>query len=83
MTVSTQDLIFTEEFSNTYDTMELDGASLFIHGQAGSGKSTLLEWFRSHTSKKHIVLAPTGVAALNVRGETIHSFFKFKTIDYT
>jgi ATP-dependent DNA helicase PIF1 len=78
MSLLTENLIFTDEFSNAYDAMELDKACMFIHGQAGSGKSTLLEWFRSNTTKKHVILAPTGVAALNVRGETIHSFFKFK-----
>ncbi|MFA4889172.1 MAG: WYL domain-containing protein, partial [Candidatus Omnitrophota bacterium] len=41
-------------------------------------KSTLLDYFRSVTRKKIVVLAPTGVAALNVRGQTIHSFFGFK-----
>ena len=51
---------------------------MFITGRAGTGKSTLLEYFRSETRKKIAVLAPTGVAALNVKGQTIHSFFGFK-----
>lgn len=51
---------------------------MFITGRAGTGKSTLLQHFRSTTKKNVVVLAPTGVAALNVGGETIHSFFKFK-----
>jgi len=50
---------------------------LFLTGRAGTGKSTLLTYFRKHTAKKHVVLAPTGVAALNVKGQTIHSFFGF------
>ena len=52
--------------------------NVFITGKAGTGKSTLLSYFRSHTGKKIVVLAPTGVAALNIQGETIHSFFGFK-----
>jgi len=50
---------------------------MFITGRAGTGKSTLLQLFRKTTRKKTVVLAPTGVAALNVSGQTIHSFFKF------
>lgn len=52
--------------------------SVFITGRAGTGKSTLLTHWREHTKKKLAVLAPTGVAAVNVRGQTIHSFFGFK-----
>lgn len=50
---------------------------MFITGRAGTGKSTLLTLFRQTTSKKVAVLAPTGIAALNVKGQTIHSFFGF------
>lgn len=55
---------------------ERDGC-LFITGKAGTGKSTLLEHFSASASPKPVVLAPTGVAALNVQGQTIHSFFNF------
>lgn len=51
--------------------------NIFLTGKAGTGKSTLLQEFRTQTKKKVVVLAPTGVAALNVGGQTIHSFFKF------
>ena len=52
---------------------------LFITGRAGTGKSTLLQHFRGETTKKKVVvLAPTGVAAVNVGGQTIHSFFGFR-----
>ena len=54
--------------------------SVFITGRAGTGKSTLLDFFREATQKKVAVLAPTGVAAPNVKGQTIHSFFKFKPV---
>ena len=58
--------------------MENTGKNLFITGRAGTGKSTLLTYWRKITKKKIVVLAPTGVAALNVKGQTIHSFFRFK-----
>lgn len=58
--------------------MEKTEKNLFLTGKAGTGKSTLLEYFKNGTSKKCAVLAPTGVAALNVQGETIHSFFLLK-----
>lgn len=50
--------------------------SLFLTGKAGTGKSTFLRYICKHTKKKHIVLAPTGIAAINAGGSTLHSFFK-------
>lgn len=67
-----------EQFKKSLDLMEQTSKNVFITGKAGTGKSTLLEYFRSITNKKIVVLASTGVAALNVQGETIHSFFGFK-----
>lgn len=65
-------------FKRALDVMDNTSMNLFVTGRAGTGKSTLLDYFRTHTNKKIAVLAPTGVAALNVQGQTIHSFFKFK-----
>ena len=65
-------------FRRALDIMEGTDRHVFITGKAGTGKSTLLELWRSQTLKRIAVLAPTGVAALNVRGQTIHSFFGFK-----
>lgn len=65
-------------FQHALDLMENSRQNLFITGRAGTGKSTLLNYFRSKTAKKIAVVAPTGVAALNVQGQTLHSFFKFK-----
>jgi len=67
-----------EQFRHALDIMEGSNRSIFITGRAGTGKSTLLNYFRHTTQKKVAVLAPTGVAALNVKGQTIHSFFRFK-----
>lgn len=66
------------EFQKALNLMENTSKNVFITGRAGTGKSTLLSYFRNNTKKKVVVLAPTGVAALNVKGQTIHSFFKFK-----
>ncbi len=69
---------FNEQFQKALDRMENTSGHVFITGKAGTGKSTLLDYFRNNTSKKLIVLAPTEVSALNVSGQTIHSFFGFK-----
>ncbi len=50
---------------------------LYITGKAGTGKSTLLKYFRQTTDKMAAVVAPTGIAAINVGGQTIHAFFGF------
>ena len=65
----------TQEFKDCIDSMEQTDLNLFITGKAGTGKSTLIEYFRNTTKKRTVILAPTGLAALNVRGQTIHSFF--------
>lgn len=70
-------LVLSDDFSYTLDLLEKTDGSLFLTGKAGTGKSTLLNLFRQTTRKKIAVLAPTGVAALNVQGQTIHSFFGF------
>ena len=49
---------------------------MFLTGKAGTGKSTFLKYICAHTKKEHVVLAPTGIAAVNVGGQTLHSFFK-------
>ncbi|HNW45675.1 MAG TPA: AAA family ATPase [Elusimicrobiales bacterium] len=69
---------FNPQFSKALHMLENGTRSVFVTGKAGTGKSTLLLYFRAHTAKKIVVLAPTGVAALNVGGETIHSFFAFQ-----
>ena len=66
------------EFKQALELMENSGKSVFITGRAGTGKSTLLTHFYRTTRKNVVILAPTGVAALNVKGQTIHSFFKFR-----
>lgn len=66
-----------DDFERAIKLLNQSKKNLFITGKAGTGKSTLLQYFRENTKKQVAVLAPTGVAALNVKGQTIHSFFKF------
>jgi len=67
----------SDDFRYALDLLEKYNTSMFITGKAGTGKSTLLQLFRNTTHKRVVVLAPTGIAALNVQGQTIHSFFGF------
>lgn len=69
-------LDINDEFRSAFNLMERTKECLFITGKAGTGKSTLLKYFKANTGKKIVVLAPTGVAAVNVGGQTIHSFFR-------
>ena len=69
--------VFNDEFQEVYNTMENSNGNMLITGKAGTGKSTLLTYFRLHSKKKIAVVAPTGIAAVNVSGVTIHSFFHF------
>jgi ATP-dependent DNA helicase PIF1 len=72
-----QPIELTDEFKRALYIMEHTNRSLYLTGKAGTGKSTLLQHFLATTSKHVVVLAPTGIAAINVGGETIHSFFRF------
>jgi len=69
---------FNDQFQKALDLMEKTSRNVFVTGRAGTGKSTLLNYFRAKTKKKVAVLAPTGVAAVNIEGQTVHSFFGFK-----
>jgi ATP-dependent DNA helicase PIF1 len=67
----------TDEFKEALSRLEAAEEHVFITGRAGTGKSTLLRHFIANTKRRAVVLAPTGLAAVNVGGQTIHSFFKF------
>lgn len=67
-----------EEFKKAFEIAENTEKNTFITGKAGTGKSTFLNYFRENTKKEIAILAPTGVAAVNIKGQTIHSFFNFK-----
>ena len=65
-----------EELQQALQIIKYTRRSLFLTGKAGTGKSTFLRYICQHTKKKHVVLAPTGIAAINAGGSTLHSFFK-------
>ncbi len=75
--IDKQPLELNADFQYALNAIEKENRYLFITGRAGTGKSTLLQLFRNTTRRKTVVLAPTGIAALNVGGQTIHSFFGF------
>lgn len=58
------------------------GISVFLTGRAGTGKTTFLKYIVENTPKRCVVLAPTGVAAINAGGVTIHSFFQLPLCPY-
>jgi len=64
------------EFQCAWNLLQNTHKSVFLTGKAGSGKSTFLKYICKNTKKKNIVLAPTGISAVNVGGQTLHSFFK-------
>ena len=66
----------SEEFKQALQVIQFTHTSLFLTGKAGTGKSTFLQYVTATTKKKYVVLAPTGIAAINAGGATLHSFFK-------
>jgi len=64
------------EFQNALNLITHTHHSIFLTGKAGTGKSTFLRYVCQNTKKKHVILAPTGIAAINAGGATLHSFFK-------
>lgn len=70
------------QLSLAWKYVEETGVSVFLTGKAGTGKTTFLRFVADNTRKRAIVLAPTGVAAVNARGSTIHSFFSLPLCPY-
>lgn len=64
------------EFQDAYALLKYTHQSVFLTGKAGTGKSTFLRYICDNIRKRYVVLAPTGIAAINAGGSTIHSFFK-------
>ena len=69
------DVSLSSEQQALFDFLDKEDDHVFVTGRAGTGKSTLLAYFVANTGKNVAVVAPTGVAAYNVGGQTIHSFF--------
>lgn len=81
MTETVDSIIIDSRAKNPkfYEAVEFEresNALLYLTGKAGTGKTTFLKYIKQTTKKKHIILAPTGVAAINAGGNTIHSFFQ-------
>ncbi|MFH1504020.1 MAG: DEAD/DEAH box helicase [Candidatus Omnitrophota bacterium] len=70
------DIEVTEEYENIEKLLNNNLPILFVSGKAGTGKTTLIHYLREKLNKNVVVVAPTGVAALNAKGATIHSFFR-------
>lgn len=71
------DTEITDEFQQVLDLLSVATPPVvFVTGSAGTGKSTLIDVLRYELDKNLVVVAPTGVAALNVQGQTIHSLFQ-------
>ena len=64
------------EFQSAWQLISHTRQSVFLTGKAGTGKSTFLRHICGNTKKRHVILAPTGIAAVNAGGVTLHSFFK-------
>lgn len=77
-THSPQHLVLTDEFTDALERLNA-GSNLFLTGKAGTGKSTLIRTFLHQANRQVIVAAPTGIAALNVGGYTLHRLFSFPT----
>jgi hypothetical protein len=73
-----REIVLTDEFRQAL-TLLADGSNMFLTGKAGTGKSTLIRHFMTNTDRNVVVVAPTGIAALNVDGYTIHRLFGFRT----
>lgn len=69
-------LIHTEEFDTAFRFVTETNRNIFLTGKAGTGKTTFLKYLRQNSIKKTVVAAPTGVAAINARGVTLHSLFQ-------
>ena len=65
-----------KEWQDALQIVNFTRRSLFLTGKAGTGKSTFLRYVAKNTKKKHVILAPTGIAAINAGGSTLHSFFR-------
>lgn len=72
-----KDYVHDEFSEKLYNTIENTNKSFFITGKAGTGKSTFIHYFTKNTKKNVLLLSFTGIAAVNIGGQTIHSFFGF------
>ena len=67
------EMILTDEMKKVLDIVDNTEENIFVTGKAGAGKTTFLKYLIGHTKKKYVVAAPTGVAAINAGGVTLHT----------
>ncbi|MEA3496220.1 MAG: AAA family ATPase [Bacteroidota bacterium] len=72
-----------QEWKNAFELVKSTNSCLYLTGKAGSGKTTFLKFIKETLDKNIVVIAPTGIAAINAGGVTIHSFFQIKPSPYT
>ena len=78
--MDTSKIDINDNFKRVEELIKLDSPFIFLTGRAGTGKSTCIDYIKEVCDKQYAVLAPTGLAALHVGGQTIHSFFKFPAV---
>lgn len=71
-----------ENFRTAFDIISQTDSNLLVIGKAGTGKSTFISYLKKNLNKRYAVVAPSGIAAIEVDGSTIHSFFRFDTLPY-
>jgi len=76
------DIDTNEQFSLAAETVNHTNCNVFLTGKAGTGKTTFLKYIKENTHKNTVVVAPTGVAAINAAGVTMHSFFQLPFLPY-
>jgi ATP-dependent DNA helicase PIF1 len=74
--IDLSDVTLSPDQEEILSVLQASKTPIFLTGKAGTGKSLLLQYFRQKSEKNIVVCAPTGVAALNIGGQTIHSLFK-------
>ena len=82
LTINSSETVENNELRTAWDFVENTGRSIFLTGKAGTGKTTFLKTVVEHSRKRLVVVAPTGVAAINAAGVTIHSFFQLPFSPY-
>lgn len=76
------DVKLSEEQQKAYDLIKTTHYNIFIQGRAGTGKSTFIQYLKEHLDKRMIICSPTAVAAMNIGGMTLHSFFRLPVSDF-
>jgi len=80
--MSDDEVKLSEEQQKAYDLIKSTHYNIFIQGAAGAGKSTFIRYLKEHLNKNMVLCSPTAIAAMNIGGMTLHSFFKLPVSDF-